>query len=42
MFELLHIALINFTFLGFKITADADCSHKIKEAYSLEGKLWPT
>ena len=25
-----------------KITADGDCSHEIKNAYSLEGKLWPT
>ena len=25
---------------GSKITADGDCSHK--DAYSLEGKLWPT
>ena len=29
-----------FIFLGSKITADGDCSHKIKT--SLEGKLWPT
>ena len=27
---------------GSKITADGDCSHKSKDAYSLEGKLWPT
>ena len=26
---------------GSKITADGDCSHEIKDAYSLEGKLWP-
>ena len=26
---------------GSKITADGDCSHKIKR-HSLEGKLWPT
>ena len=26
---------------GSKITADGDCSHKLKDAYSLEGKLWP-
>ena len=32
----------DFTFLGSKITADGDCSHEIKDAYSLEGKLWPT
>ena len=29
-------------FGGSKITADGDCSHKIKDAYSLEEKLWPT
>ena len=29
-------------FLGSKITVDGDCSHEIKDAYSLEGKLWPT
>ena len=28
----------DFTFLGFKITADGDCSHEIKR-HSLEGKL---
>ena len=27
---------------GSKITADGDCSHEIKDAYSLEEKLWPT
>ena len=31
-----------FIFLGSQITADGDCSHEIKSAYSLEGKLWPT
>ena len=30
----------DFTFLGFKITVDSDCSHEIKRACSLEGKLW--
>ena len=30
------------TFWGSKITADGDCSHEIKDAYSLEEKLWPT
>ena len=29
-------------FFGSKITADGDCSHEIKGAYSLEGKLRPT
>ena len=32
----------DFTFLGSKINADGDCSHELKDAYSLEGKLWPT
>ena len=32
----------NFIFWGSKITADGDCSHEIKDAYSLEEKLWPT
>ena len=27
---------------GSKITADGDYSHEIKDACSLEGKLWPT
>ena len=29
----------DFIFWGSKITADGDCSHKIKDAYSLEEKL---
>ena len=29
----------DFIFLGSKITADGDCSMKIKDACSLEGKL---
>ena len=32
----------DFIFLGSKITADGDCSHEIKDAYSLEEKLWQT
>ena len=32
----------NFIFLGSKITEDGDCSHEIKDSYSLEEKLWPT
>ena len=32
----------DFIFLGSKITADGDGSHKIKDVYSLEGKLWTT
>ena len=31
----------DFIFLGSKITADGDYSHEIKDAYSLEGKVWP-
>ena len=30
----------DFIFCGSKITADGDCSYRIKDAYSLEGKLW--
>ena len=29
----------DFIFLGSKITADGDCSLKLKDAYSSEGKL---
>ena len=32
----------DFIFLGSKITAHGDCSLKLKDAYYLEGKLWPT
>ena len=32
----------DFMFWGSKVTADGDCSHEIKDAYSLEEKLWPT
>ena len=31
-----------FIFLGSKITADGDCSIKLKEACLFEEKLWPT
>ena len=34
--------VVDFIFLSSKITADGDCSHEYKDAYSLEGKLWPT
>ena len=34
--------MAGFIFWGSKITADGDCSHEIKDAYSLEGKLWLT
>ena len=34
--------VIDFIFLGSKITGDGDCSHEIKDACSLEEKLWPT
>ena len=29
----------DFIFLGSRITADGDCSHEKKDAYSLEGQL---
>ena len=29
----------DFIFLGSKITADGDCAMKLKDAYSLEGKI---
>ena len=32
----------DFISLGSKITADGDCSQKMKDACSLEEKLWPT
>ena len=32
----------DFIFLGSKITADGDAAMKLKDTYSLEGKLWPT
>ena len=32
----------DFIFGGSKIMADSDCSLKLKGAYSLEEKLWPT
>ena len=33
---------VNFTFLSSKITADGACSYEIKDACSLEEKLWQT
>ena len=32
----------DFILLVSKITADGDCSQKLKDSYSLEEKLWPT
>ena len=32
----------DFIFLGSKITADVIAAMKLKDTYSLEGKLWPT
>ena len=34
--------VIDFILGGSKITADGDSSHEIKDACSLEEKLWPT
>ena len=31
--------VVEFIFLGSKITVDGDCSHEIKDVCSLEGKL---
>ena len=33
--------VIDFILGGSKITADCDCSHEVKDACSLEEKLWP-
>ena len=35
-------AVSDFIFWGSKITADVDAAMKLKDTYSLEGKLWPT
>ena len=35
-------AVTDFIFLYSKITVDSDCSMKLKDTYSLEGKLWQT
>ena len=32
----------DFIWGGYKITADGDCSHELKDACFLEEKLWPT
>ena len=32
----------DFIFLDYKITADGDCSHELKDTCSLEENLWPT
>ena len=32
----------DFIYVGSKITADGDAAMKLKDTYSLEGKLWPT
>ena len=32
----------DFIFLGSKITADGDCSMRLKDTCSLEENLWPT
>ena len=35
-------AMTDFIFLGSKITADGTAAMKLKDACSLEEKLWPT
>jgi len=37
-----QLQLLDFIFLGSKITADRDCSHKLKDVCSLEEKPWQT
>ena len=37
--QIIGETVADFIFLGSKITADGDCIHEIKNAYSLEGKL---
>ena len=37
--QVVRETVAEFVFLGSKITADGDCSHEIKNAYSMEGKL---
>ena len=34
--------MADFILGGSKITVDSDCSHEIKDTYSLKGKLWQT
>ena len=34
--------MTDFIFLGSKITADGEAAMKLKDAYSLEEKLWQT
>ena len=34
--------VLDFIFLGSKITVEGDCSHEIKRSLLLEGKWWPT
>jgi len=35
-------SVADFIFGGSKITADGIAARKLKDTYSLEGKLWPT
>ena len=41
LWEIVGETVIDFIFLGSKITVDGDCSHEIKR-HSLEEKLWQT
>ena len=36
--EMSHLTMTGFTFLGFRITADSDCSHEIKRRLLLGRK----
>jgi len=36
------VTVTDFIFLVYKITADGDCSHEVKDAYSLKENIWLT
>ena len=36
------VTVTDFIFLVYKITANGDCSHELKDAYSLKENIWPT
>ena len=40
--QIVRDTMTDFIFLSSKITADGNWAIKLKDAYSLEEKLWPT
>ena len=36
------VTVTDFIFLVYKITANGDCSHELKDAHSLKENIWPT